>query len=51
MVLRETGAILLIMIVMRMPMKDGRPRVNVKPYRPNICTVQVRGQIFDRPSI
>ena len=50
MVLRETGAILLIIIVMRI-MKDGRPRVNVKPYRPNICTVQVRSQIFDGLSI
>ena len=22
---------------MRLPIKDGRPRVNAKPYRPNIC--------------
>ena len=50
MVLRETGAILLTIIVMRMPIKDGRPRVNAKPYRPNICTVQLRGQIFGWPS-
>ena len=49
MVLRKTGAILLVIIVMRMPIKDGRPRVNAKPYRLNICMVQLRGQIFDRP--
>ena len=24
----------------RMPIKDGRPRVNAKPYRPNIFTVK-----------
>ena len=35
---------------MRMPIKDGRPRVNVKPYRPNICTVQLKGQTFGWPS-
>ena len=46
MVLRETGAILLIIIVMRMPIKDGLPRVNAKPYRPNECAVQPRSQIF-----
>ena len=36
---------------MRMPIKDGRPRVNTKPYRPNICTVQLKGQIFGQLSI
>ena len=51
MVLRQAGAILLMIIVLRMTIKDGRPRVNAKPYRPNICTVQLRGQIFGRPSI
>ena len=34
MVLRQTGAILLIIIVLRMPIKDSRPPVNAKPYRP-----------------
>ena len=37
MVLRETGTILLKLTLMRMPIKYGRPRVNAKPYRPNIC--------------
>ena len=46
MVLGETGTILLMEIVMRMPIKDGRPRVNAKLCRPNICTVQLRGQVF-----
>ena len=32
MVLRETGTKLLIIILMRMPTKDGWPRVNAKPY-------------------
>ena len=50
MVLRETGAKLLMIIQMRMPMKDGRPRVNVKQNRPNACTVQLRCQIFSWPS-
>ena len=50
MVLRETGAKLLIITLMRMPIKDDRPCVNAKPYRPNICTVQLRGQIFGWPS-
>ena len=31
MVLREIGAKLLIMILMRLPVKDGRPHVNAKP--------------------
>ena len=35
---------------MRMPIKDGRPRVNAKPYRPNVCTAQLNGQVFGRPS-
>ena len=51
MVLRQTGTILLMMIVLRMTIKDGRPRVNAKPYRPNICTVQLCGQIFGLPSV
>ena len=50
MVLRETGTILPILILMRMPIKNGRPRVNAKPYQPNICAVQLRSQIFGRPS-
>ena len=32
MVFREAGTILLIKMVMRMPIRDGRPRVNAKPY-------------------
>ena len=35
---------------MPMPIKDSRPRVNAKPYRPTICTVQLKSQIFGRPS-
>ena len=39
MVLRQTGAMLLMIIVLRLPINDGRPRVNAKPCRQNICTV------------
>ena len=49
MVLRETGAKLLTIILIGMHIKNGWPCVNAKPYRPNICTVQLRGQIFSRP--
>ena len=51
MVLRETGAKLLIIIQMRMPIKDGRPRVNTTLHRPNIWTAQLRRQTFGRPNI
>ena len=37
-VVNEVGDSLLSLLL-RMPIKDGRPRVNAKPYRPNICTV------------
>ena len=46
MVFRETGAKLLIMILMCMPIKDDRSCVNWKPYQLNISMVQLPGQIF-----
>ena len=54
MVLGETSARLVIITLMRMPINDGRPFCRREaiptPYRPNIRTVQLSGQIFGRPS-
>ena len=49
-ILRETVAKLLIKILMRMPIKKGRPRVNPKPYRPKIFS-QSACQVLKRPSL
>ena len=49
MVFRELGGKLLIIMLMCIALKDGQPRVNAKPYQPNMCTEQLRRQTFGRP--
>ena len=50
MVLRKTGTKLLMIVLICMAIKDSRLRLNAKPHLLNIYTVQLRGQVFGRPS-